>query len=165
MAYKTTKFYAKLHVHNLGQFQLSISRKNCYVKSGFQILYTVEQCSSLFSEEKNLKQGAHKGQPMIRLPRACRGRTAVRFLDNSCHIQRYRRKSMSHGFSSFIDPSLILPKKRILVSYRKFYLRSQLRRREWTSSVSRRFARKNELELTLTSFILCHLPFAACSSN
>ena len=36
----------------------SISRKICCVKSGFQILYTVEQFSSLFSKDK-LKQGPH----------------------------------------------------------------------------------------------------------
>ena len=36
----------------------SISRKICCLKSGFQILYAVEQFSSLFSKDK-LKQGAH----------------------------------------------------------------------------------------------------------
>ena len=36
----------------------SISWKICCVKSGFQILYAVEQFSSLFSKDK-LKQGAH----------------------------------------------------------------------------------------------------------
>ena len=36
----------------------SISRKICCIKSGFQILYAVEQFSSLFSKDK-LKQGAH----------------------------------------------------------------------------------------------------------
>ena len=36
----------------------SISRKICCVKSVFQILYAVEQFSSLFSKDK-LKQGAH----------------------------------------------------------------------------------------------------------
>ena len=36
----------------------SISQKFFYVKSGFQILYAVEQFSSLFSKDK-LKQGAH----------------------------------------------------------------------------------------------------------
>ena len=35
----------------------SISWKICYLKSGFQILYAVEQFSSLFSKDK-LKQGA-----------------------------------------------------------------------------------------------------------
>ena len=38
--------------------QTSISRKICCLKSGFQILYVVEQFSSLFSKDK-LKQGAH----------------------------------------------------------------------------------------------------------
>ena len=38
--------------------QTSISRKICCIKSGFQILYAVEQFSSLFSTEK-LKHGAH----------------------------------------------------------------------------------------------------------
>ena len=56
----------------------SICRNICCVKSGFQILYAVEQFSSLFLKEK-LKQGAHIHQAMIRLSRACRGRTAVRF--------------------------------------------------------------------------------------
>ena len=56
----------------------SISRKICRVKLGFQILYAVEQFSSLFSKDK-LKQGAHIHQAMIRLSRACRGRTAVWF--------------------------------------------------------------------------------------
>ena len=36
----------------------SISRKIRCVKSGFQIFYAVEQCSSLFSNDK-LKYGAH----------------------------------------------------------------------------------------------------------
>ena len=36
----------------------SMSRKICYVKSGFQILYAVEQLRSLFSKDK-LKQGAN----------------------------------------------------------------------------------------------------------
>ena len=54
----------------------SISRKICCVRLGFQILYVVEQFSSLFSKGKYTK-------PMIRLPRACRGRTAVRFPANS----------------------------------------------------------------------------------
>ena len=39
----------------------SISRKICCVKSVFQILYAVEQFSSLFSKDK-LKQGAHVHQ-------------------------------------------------------------------------------------------------------
>ena len=38
--------------------QTSISWKICCVKSEFQILYAVEQLSSLFSKDK-LKQGAH----------------------------------------------------------------------------------------------------------
>ena len=63
--------------------QTSISLKICRVKSGFQILYAVEQFSSLFLTEK-LKQGAHIHQ--IRLPRACRVRTAVRFPANSSHM-------------------------------------------------------------------------------
>ena len=52
------------------------------VKSEFQILYAVEQFILLFSKDK-LKQGAHIHQPMIRLPPACRGRTAVWFPANS----------------------------------------------------------------------------------
>ena len=39
----------------------SISRKIGCVKSGFQILYAVEQFSSLFSKDK-LKQGTHLHQ-------------------------------------------------------------------------------------------------------
>ena len=38
--------------------QTSKSRNICCAKSGFQILYAVEQFSSLFSKDK-LKQGAH----------------------------------------------------------------------------------------------------------
>ena len=53
-AYKTTKFYAKWLVRNCGQKHELI----CCVKSGFQILYAVEQFNSLFSKTK-LKQGAH----------------------------------------------------------------------------------------------------------
>ena len=56
----------------------SICRNICCVKSGFQILCAVEQSSSLFSKDK-LKQGAHIHQAMIRLSRACSGRTVVRF--------------------------------------------------------------------------------------
>ena len=50
--------------------QTSLSRKICCVKSGFQILYAVEQFSSLFSKDK-LKQGAHihqtHGLPSLRM--------------------------------------------------------------------------------------------------
>ena len=60
-----------------------ISRKICCVKSGSQILNAVEQLSSLFSKDK-LKQ--HTTKPMIRLPRAYRGRTALRFPVNSSHM-------------------------------------------------------------------------------
>ena len=45
--------------------------KICHVKSGFQILYAVEQFSSLFSKDKL---------------GACRGRIAVRFQTNSSHV-------------------------------------------------------------------------------
>ena len=48
----------------------SISRKICSIKSGFQILYVVEQFSSLFSNDK-LKQGAHIHQTLD-LPSPCR---------------------------------------------------------------------------------------------
>ena len=54
----------------------SISPKICYVKSRFQILFAVEQFSSVFSKDKL----------MIRLPLACRGRTAVRSSANSSHV-------------------------------------------------------------------------------
>ena len=57
----------------------SISRKICCVRLGFQILYAVEQFSSLFLKDKYTK-------PMIRLPRACRGRTAVQISANSSHM-------------------------------------------------------------------------------
>ena len=63
----------------------SISRKICYVKTGFQILYAVEQFIHLF-QKTNLKQGVHIHQPMIRLPRARRGRTAVLFPASSSHM-------------------------------------------------------------------------------
>ena len=50
----------------------SICRNICCVKSGFQILYAVEQFSSLFSKDK-LKQGAHIHQthdpPSLRMSR------------------------------------------------------------------------------------------------
>ena len=46
-------------MRNFGQkHELQYLGKICYVKSGFQILYAVEQFSSLFSKDK-LKQGAH----------------------------------------------------------------------------------------------------------
>ena len=57
----------------------SISRKICCVRLGFQILYAVEQFSSLFSKDKYTK-------PMIRLPRACLGRSAVQIPANSSHM-------------------------------------------------------------------------------
>ena len=58
-AYKTTKFYAKWLVRNFGQkHELQYLDKICCVKSRFQILYIVEQFSSLFSKDK-LKHGAH----------------------------------------------------------------------------------------------------------
>ena len=63
----------------------SIFRKICCVKSGLQIIYAVEQFNSPF-QKANLKQGAHIQQPMIRLCRACRGRTAVRFPAKSSHM-------------------------------------------------------------------------------
>ena len=89
----------------------SISRKICCVRLGFQILYVVEQFSSLFSKGKYTK-------PMIRLPRAFRGRTAVRFPANSsdmcCVELALRRLLCTHvgnrvflrrGFSPFINPT------------------------------------------------------------
>ena len=52
-------FYAKWLVRNFGQkHELQYLYKICCVKSGFQILYAVEQFSSLFSKDK-LKHGAH----------------------------------------------------------------------------------------------------------
>ena len=46
-------------MRNFGQkHELQYLYKICCVKSGFQILYAVEQFSSLFSKDK-LKQGAH----------------------------------------------------------------------------------------------------------
>ena len=79
---KTAKFYATGHVRNFGQRydRTSIARKICYVKSGQQ--------NSLvhYFQKTNLKQGAHIHQPMIRLPRACRGRTAVQFPAKSSHM-------------------------------------------------------------------------------
>ena len=62
----------------------SISRKICFVKSGFQILHALEQFSSLFSNDK--LKGHTYTKPMIRLPCACRGRTAVRFPANRFHM-------------------------------------------------------------------------------
>ena len=99
----------------------SISRKpRNVVKSGFQILYAVEQFSSLFSNDK-LKARAHIRQPMIRLPCACRGKTAVRFPTNSSHICGAElaleemlcttlgiKGSLRHEFSPFFDPMAML---------------------------------------------------------
>ena len=51
----------------------SISREICCVKSGFQILFAVEQFSSLFSKDK-LKQGAHIQQTHDPPSRACRAK-------------------------------------------------------------------------------------------
>ena len=55
----------------------SMSRKICCIKSGFQILYAVKQFSPLFSKHT---------KPMIHLPCACRGRTAVQFPASSSHV-------------------------------------------------------------------------------
>ena len=57
-------FYAKWLVRNFGQkHELQYLYKICCVKSGFQILYAVEQFSSLFSKDK-LKHGAD--EPPVR---------------------------------------------------------------------------------------------------
>ena len=63
----------------------SISRTICCVKSAFQILYAVEQFSSLFSKDK-LEQGAHIHQTHDPPSHACRGRIAMRFKANSSHM-------------------------------------------------------------------------------
>ena len=63
----------------------SISRTICCVKSAFQILYAVEQLSSLFSKDK-LEQGAHIHQTHDPSFHACRGRIAMRFPANSAHM-------------------------------------------------------------------------------
>ena len=86
--------------------QTSISRKICCLKSGFQILYAVEQFSSLFSTDE-LKQGAqiHQHQQlMICLPRVCRRRTAERFPHVLCgagtqRTRLGRKGSSKNGFS------------------------------------------------------------------
>ena len=54
------------------------------MKSGFQILHALEQFSSLFSKDK--LKGHTYTKPMIRLPCACRGRTAVRFPASRFHM-------------------------------------------------------------------------------
>ena len=89
-AYKATKFYAKwlvritlLRTKTCTNFT---SQKICCVKSRFQILYAVEQFSLLSSKDKFYSKGHTYTKPMIRLPRACRGRTAVRFPANSSHM-------------------------------------------------------------------------------
>ena len=69
-----------------------------------------------YFQRTNLKQGAHIHQPMIRLPRACRGRTAVQSPANSSHMccvelalkgvlctHLGSKGSFRHGFSPFID--------------------------------------------------------------
>ena len=85
--------------------QTSISQKICYVKSGFQILYAVEQFSSLFSKDKL---------------GTCHGRTAVQFQTNSSHmccvepalkgvhcICLSSRGPLRYGFSPFIEPRVM----------------------------------------------------------
>ena len=85
--------------------QTSISQKICYVKSGFQILYAVEQFSSLFSKDKL---------------GTCRGRTAVQFQTNGSHmccvepalkgvhcICLSSRGPLRFGFSPFIEPRVM----------------------------------------------------------
>ena len=98
----------------------SISRKICCVKSGFQILYAVEQFSSLFSKDK-LKQWEYTyTKPMIHLPRAFRGRTVVRFPANSSHMycvelaldrllctHLVSKDFLRRGFSPFIKPTAL----------------------------------------------------------
>ena len=89
--------------------------KNCYLKSGFQILHAVEQFSSLFSKDKLKARGTHTPthDPSSR---TCRGRTAVRFPANSSHMCCVElalkavlctclggKGSFRHGFSPFID--------------------------------------------------------------
>ena len=41
------------------KIRTSISQKLCYVKSGLQIIYAVEQFSSLFSKDKLKARGTH----------------------------------------------------------------------------------------------------------
>ena len=41
------------------KIRTSISRKICYVKSGLQIIYVIEQFSSLFSKDKLKARGTH----------------------------------------------------------------------------------------------------------
>ena len=41
------------------KIRTSISQKICYVKSGLQIIYAVEQFSSLFSKDKLKARGTH----------------------------------------------------------------------------------------------------------
>ena len=63
----------------------SISRKICCVKREFQILYAVEQFRLTIFKRQVKARGTHT-KPMIRLPRACHVRTAVRFPANSSHM-------------------------------------------------------------------------------
>ena len=51
----------------------SISREICCVKSGFQILFAVEQLVHYF-QKTNKSKGYTYTKPMIRLPRACRAK-------------------------------------------------------------------------------------------
>ena len=46
----------------------SISRKICYIRSRFQILYAVEQFSSLFSKDKLKARGTHTPNPWSAFP-------------------------------------------------------------------------------------------------
>ena len=82
--------------------------------SNFNISKTL-QFSSLFS---NSSKGHTYTKPMIRLPRACRGRTAVRFPATSSHMCCRKlaldrqlcthlgsKRFLRRGFSPFINPA------------------------------------------------------------
>ena len=97
------------------------SSKNLLAKSGFQILYAVEQFSSLFSKDK-LKQGAHIHQthdlPSPRMSwENCRAVPAnsshmccVQLVLNSLLCTHLSRKRLlRHGFSPFINPMVLPP--------------------------------------------------------
>ena len=90
----------------------------------------------------------HIHQHMIRLPRACRGRTALRFPANSpymCRVQLAHKRvlctrlgsrgSLRHGFSPFM---LMNPNKRQTAIHGCFFLRYMaLRMRSWCICASR----------------------------
>ena len=98
--------------------QISIAEKICCIKSGFQILYPVEQYSSLFLKDK-LKQGAHIHQthdlpslqmswenchavPSQQLHMCCVELALDRLLCTHLGRKRFLRRGFSNGFATLM---------------------------------------------------------------